>query len=164
MSRTFFSLHRKRGYSSRHPVPCQLRGTLDSRVSSCGLLVLLRSISAVPSLISSDDADRVSETGKPCGCIGVNLSTMDLSEARGLVLFWVVRRGIGISQRLSAQRHYAYRPFGYSPSNPSVSRTNWPPPEKDHRRWKGSSPETLKRLAISVCQRRSFLPSSRVSA
>src|ERR1700676_4039548 len=58
MSRTFFSLHRKRGYSSRHPVPCQLRGTVDSRVSSCGLLVLLRSISAVPSLISSDDADR----------------------------------------------------------------------------------------------------------
>jgi hypothetical protein len=28
---------------------------------------------------------------------------IDLSEARGLVLFWVVREGIGISQRLSAQ-------------------------------------------------------------
>jgi hypothetical protein len=27
---------------------------------------------------------------------------MDLSEARGLVLFWVIRRGIGISRRLSA--------------------------------------------------------------
>jgi len=30
------------------------------------------------------------------------LATMDLSEARGLVLFRVVREGIGISQRLDA--------------------------------------------------------------
>jgi len=30
------------------------------------------------------------------------VATMDLSEARGLVLFRVVRRGIGISRRLSA--------------------------------------------------------------
>jgi len=30
------------------------------------------------------------------------LATMDLSEARGLLLFRVVREGIGISQRLSA--------------------------------------------------------------
>src|SRR5579862_1659464 len=30
---------------------------------------------------------------------------MDLSEARGLVLFRVVREGIGITQRLSAQWH-----------------------------------------------------------
>jgi hypothetical protein len=28
---------------------------------------------------------------------------MDLSEARGLVLFWVVREGIGITQKLSAR-------------------------------------------------------------
>jgi hypothetical protein len=28
---------------------------------------------------------------------------IDLSEARGLVLFWVVREGIGITRRLSAQ-------------------------------------------------------------
>src|SRR5438876_8261026 len=103
---------------------------------------------------------------------------MDLSEAPGLVLFRVVREGIGISQRLSAtgtcaptgdwdahprtrasqeptdhhqkkitgdfteakcHRHLcAYRRLGCSPSNPSVSRTNGPPPEKDHRRWKGS--------------------------
>src|SRR5450631_2822365 len=56
---------------------------------------------------------------------------MDLSEARGLVLFRVVREGIGISQRLSANALLcAYRPLGCSPSNPSVSRTNQPPPEK----------------------------------
>ena len=31
---------------------------------------------------------------------------------------------------------------------------------KIYQRWKGSSPETLKRLVISVFLRRSFLPSS----
>src|ERR1019366_3292026 len=35
---------------------------------------------------------------------------------------------------------------------------------EDHRRWKGSSPETLKRLAILIFRRRSFLPSSTESA
>src|SRR5260370_7051420 len=65
------------------------------------------------------------------------VATMDLSEARGLVLFRVVRRGIGISRRLSVTDTLcAYRRLGCSPSNPSVSRTNWPPPEKDHRRWR----------------------------
>src|SRR2546425_4069936 len=66
------------------------------------------------------------------------VATMDLSEARGLVLFRVVRRGIGISRRLSASGTLgAYRRLGCSPSNPSVSRTNGPPPEEDRRRWKG---------------------------
>ena len=97
--------------------------------------------------------------GKPCGCM---VATMDLSEARGLVLFRVVRRGIGISRRLSVTDTLsAYRRLGCSPSNPSVSRTNRPPPEKESAGdGKGSSPETLKRLAISVSRRRSFLPSS----
>ena len=57
---------------------------------------------------------------------------IDLSEARGLVLFWVVREGIGITRRLSARwALHAYRPLGYSLSNPSVSRTDRPPPEKE---------------------------------
>src|SRR5207253_9557996 len=38
--------------------------------------------------ISSDDADQSLKLSKPCGC---TVSTMDLSEARGLVLFRVVR-------------------------------------------------------------------------
>src|SRR5207244_11096464 len=59
----------------------------------------------------------------------ISVSTMDLSEARGLVLFRVIRGGIEISQRLGAE-HRVYRPLSYSPSNPSVSRTDWPPPEK----------------------------------
>src|ERR1700704_5648580 len=62
---------------------------------------------------------------------------MVLSEARGLVLFRVVRGGIGFTQRLGATGTRAYRRLAYSPSNPSVSRTDWPPPEEDHRRWKG---------------------------
>src|SRR6266404_1707354 len=60
------------------------------------------------------------------------VATMDLSEARGLVLFRVVRRGIEISRRLSVTDTLsAYRRLGCSPSNPSVSRTNRPPPEKE---------------------------------
>jgi len=35
--------------------------------------------------------------------------------------------------------------------NPSVSRTDPPLSEENHRRWKGLLPETLKRLASSVC-------------
>src|SRR4030081_1117637 len=62
---------------------------------------------------------------------------MVLSEARGLVLFRVVRGGIGFTQRLGATATRAYRRLAYSPSNPSVSRTDWPPPEEDHRRWQG---------------------------
>src|SRR5207244_1584085 len=84
---------------------------------------------------------------------------MDLSEARGLVLFRVIRRGIGISRRLSVTDTVcAYRRLGCSPSNPSVSRTDQPPPEKESGGdGKGSSPETLKRLVLLVSQRRSFL-------
>ena len=56
---------------------------------------------------------------------------MGLSEARGLVLFRVIRGGIGVTQRLGAiGTDVVYRPLAYSPSNPSVSRTNQPPPEK----------------------------------
>src|SRR3979411_1476718 len=61
---------------------------------------------------------------------------MDLSEARGLVLFRVIRRGIGISEA-KCHRTYAYRPLGCSPSNPSVSRTNQPPPEKESAEMEG---------------------------
>ena len=49
--------------------------------------------------ISGDDADRVLKLASRGLC---DVATMDLSEARGLVLFRVVRRGIGISRRLSA--------------------------------------------------------------
>src|SRR5215472_4037973 len=64
---------------------------------------------------------------------------MVLSETRGLRLFAVIRGSIGFSRRLGARRRLVYRRFGYLPSNRSVSRTDWPPPEQDHWRWMGSS-------------------------
>jgi hypothetical protein len=45
---------------------------------------------------------RFLKLGKRCGC---TVSTMVLSEARGLVLFRVVRGGIGFTQRLGARHH-----------------------------------------------------------
>src|SRR5882724_328538 len=85
--------------------------------------------------ISSDNADRFLKLASTRGC---RVSTMVLSATRGLVLFRVIREGIGFTQRLTASLHRgslpwalcAYRRLGCSPSNPSVSRTNWPPPEK----------------------------------
>src|ERR1700730_11912604 len=61
--------------------------------------VLRCSISAASSSFSSDDVDRSLKRGKRAGC---TLSTMDLSEARGLVLVRVVRGSIGITRRLGA--------------------------------------------------------------
>jgi hypothetical protein len=61
-------------------------------------LSLRCSISVVPSS-GRDDAIRLLKLGKRCGC---TVSTMVLSEARGLVLFRVVRGGIGLTQRLGA--------------------------------------------------------------
>src|SRR5713101_1489332 len=105
---------------------------------------------------------RFLKRSKPCGCM---VSTMDLSEARGLVLFRVVREGIGISQRLSATGTCA--PTGDWDARP---RTRAPQEPTGHHQQAqpemelGCSTETLKRLAISVSQRRSFLPSSPESA
>src|SRR3989475_325470 len=111
---------------------------------------------------SRGDADRSLKLASPGGC---TVSTMDLSEAPGLVLFRVVREGIGISQRLSATGTCA--PTGDWDAHPRTRASQEP---TDHHQKKitgdgrGSSPETLKRLATSVSQRRSFLPSSIESA
>src|ERR1035437_9532015 len=122
MSRTFFSLRRRRGFGSRHPAPLTVE---DARVVSCpGLFHLSSGI-----FFGGDDADQFRNENQAVRLYGV--STLGLSEALGLVLFWVIRGGIGVTRRLGARRHRVdYRPFSYSPSNPSVSRTDWPPPEK----------------------------------
>ena len=57
------------------------------------------SISADASSSSSDNADRFLKLASARGC---TVSTMVLSEARGLLLFRVIREGIGLTQRLSA--------------------------------------------------------------
>lgn len=48
---------------------------------------------------------------------------MDLSEARGLVLCWVIRGGMRDYTEAACQHGCAYGMLGCSPSNPSVSRT-----------------------------------------
>src|ERR1700716_3121960 len=94
MSRTFFSLRRKRGFDSRHPAPLTIE---DARLVSCPWVIPSQQVHLQ---ISSDDADQFRKLIKPCGC---TVSTMDLSEARGLVLFRVIRGSIEISQRLGGK-------------------------------------------------------------
>src|ERR1700720_3753743 len=90
MSRIFFSLRRMRRCISRHPAPLTRE---DARLVSCpGLFHLSSGI-----FLSSDDANQFRNRIKPCGC---TVSTRGLSEARGLVLFRVIREGIGVTQRL----------------------------------------------------------------
>ena len=85
---------------------------------------------------------------------------MDLSEALGLVLFRVIRRGIGISQRLSATGTVRLQAFRMLTLEPERLKNQLATTRKRLPAMEGFSRETLKRLAISVCQRRSFLPSS----
>jgi hypothetical protein len=106
--------------------------------------------------ISSDNADRFLKLASTRGC---TVSTMVLSATRGLVLFRVIREGIGLTQRLRPQALHlqAIRMLTLEPERlkNQLATTRKRSPEME-----GSSRETLKRLAISVCQRRSFLPSS----
>src|SRR5213080_4732579 len=71
---------------------------------------------------SRGDADRSLKLASPGGC---TVSTMDLSEAPGLVLFRVVREGIGISQRLSATGTCA--PTGDWDTHPRTRSSQEPP-------------------------------------
>ena len=125
---------------------------------------VLRGSISVASLSSSDDADQFLELNKPYRLPG--WQHIDLSEARCLELFRVVREGIGISQRLAAQgarlRLQAIRILTLEPERlKNRSITNG---RKNHRRWTGLLPETLKRLVTSVSRRRSLLLSSTASA
>ncbi len=108
-----------------------------------------------------DDANRFVKLSKRSGC---TVSTMVLSEARGLRLFRVVRGGIGLSQRLGAG---GTMPTGHSHTHPRTRaslQNRLLVVRKDRRKGRGFSAETLKLLAVLVSPRRSFLPSSKVSA
>ena len=110
--------------------------------------------------VCCDDATRFAKLSKRSGC---TVSTMVLSEALGLWLYRVIRGGIGLSQRLGAE---GTMPTGNSHTHPRTRAshgTGWPSWQRSAR-GRGSSTETLKLLAVLVCQRRSFLPSSKVSA
>src|SRR6476661_4304442 len=125
MSRKYFSLDRKAGrFRDIQP----LSVVEDAGLVSAPGMVWRCSISAAASSLVATTSIGFLKLSKPCGC---TVSTMGLSEARGLVLFRVIRGGIGVTRRLGARRHRVdYRPLAYSPSNPSVSKTDRPPPEK----------------------------------
>src|ERR1700680_5076358 len=154
MSRTFFFLRRRRGYGSRHPVPCQIGITLVSCPVFSGFALLHLSSCM---FISSDNADRFLKLASARGC---TVSTMVLSATRGLVLFRVIREGIGLTQRLSATGTVCLQAIRMLTLEPKRLKTQLATTRKRSPEMEGSSRETLKRLAISVCQRRSFLPSS----
>ena len=73
-------------------------------------------------LLRSDDADRFLKPGKRGGC---TVSTMVLSEARGLVLFRVVRGGIGFTQRLGADGDTIV-PTGFCHTHPRTRASQEP--------------------------------------
>ena len=107
--------------------------------------------------ISSDNADRFLKLASTRGC---TVSTMVLSATRGLVLFRVIREGIGLTQRLSATGTVRLQAIRMLTLEPERLQNQLATTRKRSPEMEGSSRETLKRLAISVCQRRSFLPSS----
>ena len=85
---------------------------------------------------------------------------MVLSATRGLVLFRVIREGIGLTQRLSATGTVRLQAIRMLTLEPERLKNQLATTRKRSPEMEGSSSETLKRLAISVYQRRSFLPSS----
>jgi hypothetical protein len=107
--------------------------------------------------ISSDNADRFVKLASTGGC---TVSTMVLSATRGLVLFRVIREGIGLTQRLSATGTVRLQAIRMLTLEPERLKNQLATTRKRLPAMEGFSRETLKRLAISVCQRRSFLPSS----
>ena len=107
--------------------------------------------------ISSDNADGFLKLASTRGC---TVSTMVLSATRGLVLFRVIREGIGLTQRLSATGTLRLQAIRMLTLEPERLKNQLATTRKRSPEMEGSPRETLKRLAISVCQRRSFLPSS----
>ena len=85
---------------------------------------------------------------------------MVLSATRGLELFRVIREGIGLTQRLSATGTVRLQAIGMLTLEPERLKNRLATTSQRSPEMEGPSPETLKRLAISVCQRRSLLPSS----
>ena len=132
MSRTFFYLRRKRSYGSRHPVPCPIGVTLESCVLRCGLgFAFLRLSSCM--FMSSDNADRFLKLASTRGC---TVSTMVLSATRGLVLFRVIREGIGLTQRLSATGTVRLQAIRMLTLEPERLKNQLATTRKDHRRWR----------------------------
>ena|SRR2546430_15627260 len=105
-------------------LPAPVRYARCSVVLSCpfvlGFLQLFHLGSCI--FISSDDADQSLKLSKPCGCACQPWIYLRLG---GLVLFRVVREGIGISQRLSASGTCA--PTGDWDTHPRTRASQEPP-------------------------------------
>ncbi len=119
--------------------------------------VLLCSISTAACSLVATTPNRFLKLASTRGC---TVSTMVLSATRGLVLFRVIREGIGLTQRLSATGTVRLQAIRMLTLEPERLQNQLATTRKRSPEMEGSSRETLKRLAISVCQRRSFLPSS----
>ena len=160
MSRKILHRRPEAGEISLASSPCQLRGTLGSGVVLHGS-GFLRSSLLAGSSSGRDDATRFLRLGKRGGC---TVSTMVLSEARGLVLFRVVRGGIGFTQRLGASGTVCLQGFGILTLEPERLQNRAATTREISGDGRGSASETLKRLAVSVFQRRRLFLSSTESA
>jgi hypothetical protein len=115
--------------------PCPLCEALGSAFFLSFSVVLRCSISGASSSFSSDDADRVL---KLCKRAVVRCQPWIYLRLNGPSAFSGCPRRHRDFAEAKCHRHLcAYRRYGCSFSNPSVSRTDWPPPDKDQRRWKG---------------------------
>ena len=93
--------------------------------------------------ISSDNADRFLKLASTRGC---TVSTMVLSATRGLVLFRVIREGIGLTQRLSATGTVRLQAIRMLTLEPERLKNELATTRKDHRRWRA-----LPRDAQAAC-------------
>ena len=131
MSREYFSFDRKAEISATSS-PSQLWKTL---VWCRALGLVLRcSISAGSSSVVATNADRFLKLASTRGC---TVSTMVLSATRGLVLFRVIREGIGLTQRLSATGTVRLQAIRMLTLEPERLKNQLATTRKDHRRWKG---------------------------
>src|SRR5882724_12632020 len=108
--------------------------------------------------ISSDNADRFLKLASTRGCTGVNHGSICDSRPSA---FSGYPRGHRVNTEAHCHRHCApLQAIRMLTLEPERLKNQLATTRKRSPEMEGSSRETLKRLAISVCQRRSFLPSS----
>ena len=96
--------------------------------------------------ISSDNADRFLKLASTRGC---TVSTMVLSATRGLVLFRVIREGIGFNTEAQCHRHVA--PTGDKDAHPRTRR------RADRRSGDGTENRLTTRAALASMRVKAWL-------
>jgi hypothetical protein len=174
---------RAKGRKSRGVNACFINGDVKEHFSACaGVADIIRDIQpsdhgrsglgivpwvCVCSISASSSGLRqrgtVSETEQALWLYGVNHVSILGSRPSA---FSGCRRGIGFTQRLGG--HGTVAPTGVWHTHPRTRASPEPTSHHHQRRTSGdemgSSPETLKRLAVLVFPRRNLLPSSTESA